>query len=189
MCKASSVTISPSRPTPPTKREKSELAVPYRVGDTWSVRARRDGCDIFLSGFVNSDAAAKELRYRVAYLEKHGKPHGKGPDQTTVAKAILHSLCIGAYGPDGAQVGFARIATDHATFGYLADVYVLEEHRGKGLSRAMVETLLALPEVQGFRRILLATRDAHGLYTKLGFEPVTDPNPLMQILRKDIYGL
>ncbi len=112
-----------------------------------------------------------------------------GIPKTTVAKAILHSLCIGAYGPDGAQVGFARIASDHATFGYLADVYVLEEHRGKGLSRAMVEALLALPEVQGFRRLMLATRDAHGLYEKLGFEPVTDPKPLMQILRKDIYGL
>lgn len=107
----------------------------------------------------------------------------------TVAKAMQNSVCIGAYAPDGAQVGFARLITDHATFGYLADVFVLEEHRGQGLSRAMVEALLSPPEVQGFRRILLATRDAHGLYEKLGFEPVTDPKPLMQILRKDIYGL
>jgi GNAT superfamily N-acetyltransferase len=107
----------------------------------------------------------------------------------TVEKAIGNSVCIGAFAPDGAQVGFARLVTDHATFGYLADVYVLEEHRGKGLSRAMVEALLALPEVQGSRRIMLATRDAHGLYEKLGFEPVADPKPLMQILRKDVYGL
>ena len=85
-------------------------------------------------------------------------------------------------------MGFARLVTDHATFGYLADVYVLEEHRGKGLSRAMVEALLAPLEVQGFRRIMLATRDAHGLYAKLGFEPVTDPKPLMQMLRKDVYA-
>ncbi len=106
----------------------------------------------------------------------------------TVAKAVLHSLCIGAFAPDGAQVGFARLVTDHATFGYLADVYVLEAHRGKGLSRALVETLLALPEVRGFRRLMLATRDAHGVYEKLGFEPVTDPKPFMQILRKDVYG-
>lgn len=75
------------------KREKSELAVPYQVGDTWSVRARREGCDIFLSGFKTSGAAAAELRQRVAYMEKHGKPHGKGPDQTTVAKAMQqHAL-------------------------------------------------------------------------------------------------
>ncbi|HTL97362.1 MAG TPA: GNAT family N-acetyltransferase, partial [Holophagaceae bacterium] len=90
---------------------------------------------------------------------------------------------------DGTQVGFARLVTDHATFGYLADVYVLEAHRGKGLSRAMVETLLAPAEAQGLRRIMLATRDAHGLYAKLGFEAVADPTPLMQILRKDVYGL
>jgi integrase len=75
------------------KRGKGELAVPYQVGDTWSVRARREGCDIFLSGFKSSAAAIKEMRQRVAYMEKHGKPHGKGPDQTTVAKAMQeHAL-------------------------------------------------------------------------------------------------
>ncbi len=105
-----------------------------------------------------------------------------------VAKAIAHSLCVGVYAQDGAQVGFARIATDHATFGYLADVFVLVGNRGKGLSRAMVAALLALPEVRGLRRIMLATRDAHGLYAQLGFEPVTDPKPFMQILRREVYG-
>ena len=136
---------------------------------------------------LSMDPADLQIAAIHAYLARsYWSP---GIPKETVAKALAHSLCIGAYGPDGAQVGFARIATDHATFGYLADVYVLEEHRGKGLSRAMVEALLALPEVQGFRRIMLATRDAHGLYEKLGFEPVTDPKPLMQILRKDIYGL
>lgn len=79
--------------TPRGKREKSELAVPYKVGETWSVRARREGCDIFLSGFDSSEAASKEMRLRVAYMEKHGKPHGKGPDQTSVAKAMQdHAL-------------------------------------------------------------------------------------------------
>jgi integrase len=69
------------------------VAVPYQVGDTWSVRARREGCDIFLSGFKTSAAASRELRLRVTYLEQHGKPHGKGPDQTTVAKAMQeHAL-------------------------------------------------------------------------------------------------
>ena len=135
---------------------------------------------------LSMDPAELQLDAIHAYLRRsYWSP---GIPKEIVAKAIVHSLCIGAYGPDGAQVGFARIATDHATFGYLADVYVLEDHRSKGLSRAMVETLLALPEVQGFRRIMLATRDAHGLYEKLGFEQVTDPKPLMQILRKDVYG-
>ncbi|HET6330062.1 MAG TPA: GNAT family N-acetyltransferase [Holophagaceae bacterium] len=111
-----------------------------------------------------------------------------GIPKDLVAKAIAHSVCVGVYAPDGAQVGFARLATDHATFGYLADVFVLEGHRGKGLSRAMVAALLSLPEVRGLRRIMLVTRDAQGLYAKLGFEPVTDPKPLMQILRKGVYG-
>ena len=135
---------------------------------------------------LSLDPAELQLDAIHAYLVRsYWSP---GIPKELVAKAIGNSVCIGVYAPDGAQVGFARLVTDHATFGYLADVYVLEEHRGKGLSRAMVEALLALPEVQGFRRIMLATRDAHGLYEKLGFEQVTDPKPLMQILRKDIYG-
>ncbi|MBS1765824.1 MAG: GNAT family N-acetyltransferase [Acidobacteria bacterium] len=135
---------------------------------------------------LSMDPAELQLEAIHAYLTRsYWSP---GIPKATVAKAIAHSVCIGAFARDGAQVGFARLVTDHATFGYLADVYVIEAHRGKGLSRAMVETLLALPEVQGFRRIMLATRDAHGLYEKLGFEPVTDPKPLMQILRKDIYA-
>jgi GNAT superfamily N-acetyltransferase len=79
------------------------------------------------------------------------------------------------------------MATDHATFGYLADVFVLEEHRGLGLSAAMVQTLMDLPEVRGMRRLMLATRDAHGLYAKLGWSPVTDPTPFMQIHRQNLY--
>ena len=136
---------------------------------------------------VSLDPGELQLDAIHAYLVR--SYWSSGIPKELVAKAIAHSVCIGAYGPDGAQVGFARLVTDHATFGYLADVYVLEAHRGQGLSRTMVETLLAPPEVQGFRRIMLATRDAHGLYAKLGFEPVADPKPLMQILRKDVYGL
>ena len=136
---------------------------------------------------LSSDPADLQIEAIHAYLVRsYWSP---GIPLRTVAKAILNSVCVGAYGPDGAQVGFARLVTDHATFAYLADVYVLEAHRGKGLSRALVETLLAPDDVQGLRRIMLATRDAHGLYAKLGFEPVTDPKPLMQIMRKDIYGL
>lgn len=110
-----------------------------------------------------------------------------GIPRELVEKAARHSLVAGAYGPDGSQVGFARMATDHATFAYLADVFVLEEHRGRGLAEAMVRALMDLPEVQGMRRLFLATRDAHGLYRKLGWEPVTDPAPFMQVARKDLY--
>lgn len=141
-----------------------------------------------LDGYrLSLDPAELQLDAIHAYLTRsYWSP---GIPKELVAKAIAHSLCVGAYASDGAQAGFARLVTDHATFGYLADVYVLEEHRGRDLSRAMVAALLTLPEVMGFRRIMLATRDAHDLYEKLGFEPVTDPKPLMQILRKDIYRL
>ncbi|MBI1752735.1 MAG: GNAT family N-acetyltransferase [Acidobacteria bacterium] len=110
-----------------------------------------------------------------------------GIPREVVERAARHSLCVGAYGPGGAQVGFARLVTDHTTFGYLADVFVLEAHRGLGLAEAMVQALMDLPEVRGMRRLMLATRDAHGLYRKLGWEPVSDPAPLMQIRRQNLY--
>lgn len=153
--------------------------------DIWPALGHHGGMDLPDGYRISLDPTELQLGVIHAYLTRSywspGIPEG------LVAKAIAHSLVVGAYGPGGAQVGFARMATDHATFGYLADVFVLEAHRGKGLSRAMVEALLALPEVRGFRRILLATRDAHGLYEKLGFEPLTDPKPLMQIVRKAVY--
>jgi GNAT superfamily N-acetyltransferase len=112
-----------------------------------------------------------------------------GIPRATVERAIANSLCAGAYAHgDGRQVGFARLVTDHATFGYLADVFVLPEHRGHGLGAAVVHVLLDLPEVRAMRRLLLATRDAHALYARLGFTQVEDPRPFMQILRKDVYA-
>ncbi|HTL97841.1 MAG TPA: GNAT family N-acetyltransferase, partial [Holophagaceae bacterium] len=90
---------------------------------------------------VSLDPGELQLDAIHAYLAR--SYWSSGIPKELVAKAIAHSVCIGAYGSDGTQVGFARLVTDHATFGYLADVYVLEAHRGKGLSRAMVETLLA----------------------------------------------
>ena len=105
-----------------------------------------------------------------------------------VETAVRNSLTVGAYHRDGAQVGFARLATDHATFAWLADVFVLEEHRGKGLSVAMTKALLEMPEVEGFRRIMLATRDAHGVYERCGFERISDPAPYMLIRQVPPYA-
>lgn len=104
-----------------------------------------------------------------------------------VKQGAEHCLVAGIYTAEGKQVGYARIITDHATFGYLADVFVLEAHRGRGLSTAMVTALMDVPEVKGLRRLLLATRDAHGVYEKLGWSRIEDASPFMQILRKDIY--
>ncbi len=111
-----------------------------------------------------------------------------GVPRELLTKAIAHSLCVGAYADDGSQVGFARLVTDHATFGYLADVFVLEEHRGRGLSTRMVRALLDLPEVRGMRRLALVTRDAHGVYAKEGFTALAAPDRWMELHRPAVYG-
>ncbi len=106
----------------------------------------------------------------------------------TVRRAIKHSVCVSAI-LEGQQVGFARVVTDHATFAYLADVYVLEAHRGNGVARAMLDALFALPELQGLRRLLLVTRDAHGLYEKLGFTSLAHPARFMERHNPNAYSL
>jgi GNAT superfamily N-acetyltransferase len=102
-------------------------------------------------------------------------------------RALDHSLCLGAY-RDGAQVGFARAVTDQATFAYLADVFVLPQARGQGCAQQMVEALLARPELQGLRRMALATRDAHALYARHGFTPLARPETFMERYRPDLYA-
>jgi GNAT superfamily N-acetyltransferase len=104
----------------------------------------------------------------------------------TVQRAIENSLCFGIY-HGTAQVGFARLITDYATFAYLSDVYVLQEHRGKGLSKRLMETIMAHPDVQGLRRWVLLTHDAHGLYAQHGWSPITYVERWMQVHRPDIY--
>ena len=104
-----------------------------------------------------------------------------------VKAAIAHSLCLGVYAPNGAQVGFARLITDQATFAYLADVYVLEAHQGLGLSKAMMAAIMALPLASNVRRFMLATRDAHGLYQQFGFAAPQNPQIFLEINRPDIY--
>jgi GNAT superfamily N-acetyltransferase len=86
-----------------------------------------------------------------------------------VEKAIANSLCFGLFYKDE-QIGFARLVTDKATFAYLADVFVLKEHRGKGLSKWLMRTIQSHPELQNLRRWLLTTKDAHGLYEQLGWQ-------------------
>ncbi|MEP7051526.1 MAG: GNAT family N-acetyltransferase [Pseudomonadota bacterium] len=119
-----------------------------------------------------------------AYLT--GSYWAQGISRAVVAKAISGSLCFGVF--DGAgQVGFARVVTDRATFAYLCDVYVLEGHRGRGLATWLMEAVVAHPELQGLRRFMLATRDAHGLYEKFGFAPLARPEIFMTIHRPEIY--
>lgn len=106
----------------------------------------------------------------------------------TVERALRHSLCFGAYHvATGAQVGLARVVTDHATFAYVCDVYVLEEHRGQGLGKRLMHEVMAHPALTGARRAMLGTHDAHGLYARFGFRAPPDNGVLMQILRWDMY--
>ena len=103
-----------------------------------------------------------------------------------VRRAMAGSLNFGLYSADGSQVGFTRVVTDRATFAWICDVYVLPEHRGQGLSKWLMATVKAHPELQGLRRWLLATADAHGLYAQFGFVP-PDPGRMMEIRDIDIY--
>ena len=97
-----------------------------------------------------------------------------------VQRSIEHSLCYGVYS-GSEQVGFARVVTDYATFAWLADVFILPEYRGKGLSKKLIEVILENSELQGLRRWLLATRDAHGLYERFGFRPLFNPEKWLAI--------
>ncbi len=104
-----------------------------------------------------------------------------------VARAARGSLCIGAYDQSGAQVGLARFISDYATFCYVCDVYVLEEHRGHGLSKAMLGMAMEHPGLQGLRRWVLVTNDAHGLYRQFGFGSVAHVDRYMERVVPDIY--
>ncbi len=105
----------------------------------------------------------------------------------TVARALANSLSFGLYGPDGRLAGFARAVTDRATFAWLCDVFVLPGFRGRGLSKALVSAVLAHPDLQGLRRHLLATLDAHGLYQQHGYTPLKFPERWLEIAPPNHY--
>jgi GNAT superfamily N-acetyltransferase len=98
--------------------------------------------------------------------------------RAVIEKSLKHSLCFGVY-ENQTQIGFARVVTDHATFAYLADVFILESHQGHGLGKWLVQTVLEHPDLQGLRRWILATRDAHGLYAQFGFTALENPDRYM----------
>jgi len=139
-----------------------------------------------MSGYeITTDPARLDVAAIHAFLsEAYWSP---GIPRAVIERAVANSICFGVL-HDGAQVGFARVVTDRATFAYLADVYVLAEHRGRGLARRIMQAVIGHPELQGLRRMLLATRDAHGLYTRFGFKPLAAPDRMMEIHRPDVYG-
>jgi len=111
----------------------------------------------------------------------------KGIPREIVHRSIEHSLCFGIYDSRGVQVGFARVISDFSTVAYLGDVFVLESHRGRGLSKWMMECVMQHPALQGLRRWILLTRDAHGLYERFGFTPVKSQERYMELLNPMVY--
>jgi len=110
----------------------------------------------------------------------------KGIPREVVQRSIEHALCFGLYHA-GRQIGFARVITDRATFAYLGDVFVLEAYRGRGLAAWLLEVIQTHPELQGLRRWVLLTRDAHALYLKAGWSAIAAPDRYMERWFKDVY--
>ncbi len=118
-----------------------------------------------------------------------GSYWAEGVPRDVVERSVANSLTLGLY-DDQNQVGFTRAVTDRATFAWVCDVFVLPEHRGRGLGHWMIETLLAHPDLAGIRRFMLATADAHQVYADCGFTPIGDPSQHMEIRRRarELYG-
>ena len=107
--------------------------------------------------------------------------------RATVERSIEHSLCFGVY-QNEKQIGFARVITDYATIAYLGDVYIVEEYRGKGLSKWLLEIIMSHPDLQGLRRWILLTGDAHGLYRQFGWTDLADSTRWMELHNKNVYS-
>jgi len=143
--------------------------------ESWS----RDGYTI------STDQAKLNVDAVFNYLSKESY-WATGIPRDVAERSLRNSLCFGLY-RDEVQIGFTRVVTDYATMAYIGDVYVLPEHRGHGLSKWMMECVLAHPELQHLRRWILVTRDAHELYRKFGFTNLKRPEGYMELHRSDIY--
>lgn len=139
-----------------------------------------------MKGFrVSTDR--NELDFDVIYQFISQSYWAKGIPKSTMQKALDHSLCFGVFSAEQQQVGFARLITDYATFAYLSDVFIVDQYRGRGLSKFLIETVVSHPDVQGLRRMMLATSDAHGLYAQYGFKPIEQAQTFMQVWQPNIY--
>jgi GNAT superfamily N-acetyltransferase len=127
---------------------------------------------------ISTDRSRLDINLIHNYLSEESY-WATGRPREVVARSIENSLPFGIY-KGGEQVGFARVVTDYATFAWVADVFVLREHRGQGLSKWLMEVILAHPQLQGFRRWVLSTRDAQGLYERFGFMPQKRPERWME---------
>lgn len=127
---------------------------------------------------VSSDKSKLDIKVIYGYLSNSYWAKGR---PLKISKLTLkNSLCFGLYFKNN-QIGFARVITDYATFAYLADVFILEEYRGRGLSKWMMKVIFEYKELKNIKRWLLATKDAHGLYEKFGFHSLIEPEKLMEM--------
>ena len=138
-----------------------------------------------LSLEITTDPSRFDLDVIHGYLSRaYWSP---GIPRSTVERAIAGSICFGAFSKGG-QIGFARVITDRATFAYVADVFVLEEFRGRGVASKIMEAIRSHPDLQRLRRWVLLTKDAHGLYEKFGFRAPANPDRYMEILDRTVYA-
>lgn len=135
---------------------------------------------------VSDDPARFDLVRALGWISRESY-WGEGIPMATFAKACANSLVVGAYAADGTMAAMCRVVTDRATFGWICDVFVDDAHRGAGLGKQLMAYLKAHPDLQGFRRMHLATRDAHGLYAQFGFGPLTAVQNWMEIRDPDVY--
>ena len=153
---------------------------PSRVADSDAVMVYRRG-----EFLISTDRERLDLDVVHGFLTNCY--WAKGIPREVVARSIEHSLCFGIYDGEGAQVGFARVISDFATIAYIGDVFVLDTHRGRGLGKWLMECISQHPALQDLRRWILTTRDAHGLYSRVGFTPVKAPERFMERHRPDVY--
>ena len=133
---------------------------------------------------ISTDRSRLDIALIHSFL--HSSYWAQGIPPAVVERSIRHSLCFGAF-LDGRQVGFARVITDFAAIAHVADVFVVPEHRGRGISKLLMRAIVEHPELQGLRRFFLATKDAHGLYAQFGFQPLEHPEQFMTIRKIEVY--
>src|SRR5579862_6085122 len=160
----------------------------FRPPDARALGSAHDGAPFERSVdgiLISTDAARLDLRVVHDFLATQSY-WAEGVPREIVARSIANALCFGVY--EGTkQIGFARVISDYATFAYLADVFIIKEYRGRGLSKALMDTIIAHPHLQGLRRFTLGTADAHGLYRKYGFTDAPHPERQMERADPDIY--
>lgn len=130
---------------------------------------------------ISTDKSLLDIAVIHNYLSERSY-WAQGRTVEKVKLSIDHSLCFGMYTQGGQQTGFARVVTDFALFGYVMDVFILEEYRGKNLGKQLIKAIITHPDLQGLRKLMLATRDAHTLYGQFGFEALKEPDNMMEFI-------